>query len=66
MRRPTDIVRALELDARFDALHLGLVDGIVAAVAERRRVCRVLTADHGDLGPLRLDPRDDVALVLVP
>ena len=31
---PSDIVRALELDARFGKLNLGLVDGTVAAVAE--------------------------------
>ena len=30
---PSDIARTLELDARFEALALGLVDGTVAAVA---------------------------------
>jgi len=44
---PSDIVRALELDARFNKLNLGLVDGTVIAVAERRRVYRVLTTDLG-------------------
>jgi hypothetical protein len=38
---PSDIVRALEIDATFKNLNLGLVDGIVAAVAERRQVHRV-------------------------
>jgi predicted nucleic acid-binding protein len=33
---PSDIARALELDARFKALALGFVDGTVAAVAEHR------------------------------
>ena len=32
---PSDVVRALELDARFKRLNLGLVDGMVIAVAER-------------------------------
>ena len=39
---PSDIARALELDAKFADLRLGLVDGIVAAVAERRQVCRIV------------------------
>src|SRR5947209_8064002 len=43
---PADVVRALVIDARFHALELGLVDGIVAAVAERRRVSRILTIDR--------------------
>ena len=30
---PSDIARALELDTRFGALKLGLVDGTVAAIA---------------------------------
>src|SRR5262249_21985265 len=51
-----DIVRALELDAKFEALGLGLVDGIVAAVAERRRVYRVLTSDRRDFGAIRVGP----------
>jgi hypothetical protein len=40
---PADIARALELDAKFESLGIGLVDGLVAAIAERRRVYRVLT-----------------------
>ena len=35
---PSDLVRALELDAKFRDLNLGLVDGTVAAVAERRKI----------------------------
>ena len=34
---PSDLVRALELDAKFKDLNLGLVDGTVAALAERRQ-----------------------------
>lgn len=63
---PADLARAIELDARFAQLGLGLVDGTVAAVAERRRVLRVLTTDRKDFSALRLGPRLDRALELVP
>ena len=43
---PSDLVRALEFDAKFKELNLGLVDGTVAALSERRRVYRVLTSDR--------------------
>lgn len=61
-----DIARALELDAKFEELGLGLVDGTVAAVAERRRVYRVLTSDRRDFGTLRIGPRLSRALDLLP
>jgi predicted nucleic acid-binding protein len=63
---PSDIVRALELDARFATLNLGLVDGTVAAVAERRHVYRVLTTDRRDLAAVRVGPRLTRALELLP
>ncbi len=63
---PSDIARALELDARFASLKLGLVDGMVAAVAERREVYRVLTTDRRDLGVIRIGPRLTRALELLP
>ena len=63
---PTDITRALELDSRFEDLDLGLVDGTVAAVAERRRVYRVLTSDRRDFGAIRVGPRLTRALELLP
>jgi predicted nucleic acid-binding protein len=63
---PADIVRALHIDAKFADLGLGLVDGTVAAVAERRRVYRVLTTDRADFVPLRVGPTFDRALTLVP
>lgn len=63
---PTDIARALELDARFEDLELGLVDGMVAAVAERRRVYRVLTSDRRDFAAVRVGPRLTRALDLLP
>lgn len=63
---PSDIVRALEIDAKFNELDLGLVDGTVAAVAERRKVYRVLTTDHRDFSPVRVGPRFTQALELIP
>jgi len=59
-------VRALEIDAKFNALGLGLVDGTVAAVAERRKMYRVLTTDHRDFSAIRVGPRFAQALELVP
>ena len=63
---PSDIVRALELDAKFKNLNLGLVDGTVAAVAERRQVYRVLTTDRRDFGAIRIGPRFARALDVLP
>jgi predicted nucleic acid-binding protein len=63
---PSDIVRALELDARFAKLNLGLVDGTVAAVAERRGVYRVLTTDRRDFAAIRVGPRLTRQLELLP
>ena len=64
--RPSDIVRALELDARFATLNLGLVDGTVVAVAERRHIYRVLTTDRRDFAAIRVGPRLTRALELLP
>ena len=64
--RPSDLVRALELDAKFKDLNLGLVDGTVAALAERREVYRVLTTDRRDFSALRVGPRLSRALELLP
>jgi predicted nucleic acid-binding protein len=63
---PSDLVRALEIDARFANLDLGLVDGTVAAVAERRRIYRILTTDRRDFGAIRVGPRLSQALELLP
>ena len=63
---PSDIVRALEIDAKFKGLNLGLVDGTVAALAERRNVYRVLTTDRRDFGALRVGPRFSQAFELLP
>lgn len=63
---PSDLVRALELDAKFKDLDLGLVDGTIASLAERRGVYRVLTADRRDFGAIRVGPRFSRALELLP
>ena len=63
---PCDLVRALELDARFASLDLGLVDGTVAAIAERRKIYRILTTVRRDFGAIRVGPRLSQALELLP
>lgn len=63
---PSDIVRALQIDTKFHELAIGLVDGTVAAVAERRRIYRVLTIDRRDFATLRVGERYDKALTLLP
>lgn len=63
---PVDIARALELDAKFAQLGLGLVDGTVAALAERRQVYRVLTTDRRDFSAIRVGPRLTRVLELLP
>ena len=60
-----DLARAMQIDLKFEALQLGLVDGLVAAVAERRAP-RVLTTDRRDFGALRVGARFTRALALVP
>jgi predicted nucleic acid-binding protein len=62
---PSDVVRALEIDAKFKDLSLGLVDGTVAALAERRKVYRVLTTDRRDFSAVRVGPRFTQPLELV-
>jgi uncharacterized protein len=63
---PADIVRALQLDAKFADLRLGLVDCAVAAIAERTGVYRVLTTDRRGFTTLRVGARLDRALRVVP
>ncbi|HEX6274512.1 MAG TPA: PIN domain-containing protein [Polyangiaceae bacterium] len=63
---PEDVARGLELDEKFGRLELGLVDGVVAAVAERMRVFRVLTTDRRDFSAIRVGARFARSLVLVP
>ncbi len=65
---PADLVRALYIDARFRqlGLGLGLVDGLVAPIAERRGVYRILTSDRRDFGVVRVGRGFTRALTLVP
>lgn len=63
---PADIVRALEFDAKFKEMSLGLVDGTVAALAERRKVYRVLTTDRRDFSAIRVGQRFTQTLELIP
>ena len=63
---PSDLVRALEFDGKFKDLDIGLVDGTVAAVAERRQIYRILTTDRRDFGAIRVGPRFARALELLP
>ncbi len=50
----TDLVRAHELARRYRSLALGLVDGIVVAVAERLRAEAVATLDLRHFGALTI------------
>ncbi len=63
---PTDLVRAMEINAKFASLGLGLVDATVATVAERRRQYRVLTIDRAHFSAVRVGPQYKQALTLVP
>jgi predicted nucleic acid-binding protein len=63
---PVDVARAMELDAKFRDLGLGLVDGTVAAVAERRNVYRVLTTDRRDFTAVRVGRSFNRSLEIVP
>ena len=63
---PEDILRAMQLDQKFHELQIGLVDGVVAALAERLRIYRVLTIDQSDFGPLRVGERFTQQLEVVP
>jgi uncharacterized protein len=49
-----DLTRAQALCEQYDALRLGLVDAVVAAVAERLGATAIATVDLRDFGALRL------------
>ena len=63
---PIDLVRALEIDAKFANLGLGLVDASVATVAERRKEYRVLTTDRAHFSVIRVGQQFRQALTIVP
>ncbi|MCX8073535.1 MAG: PIN domain-containing protein [Candidatus Binatia bacterium] len=58
---PADLDRAYALNRRYRALQLGLVDGVVMAIAERRRAEAIATLDLRHFGAVRL--RGDVLLL---
>lgn len=51
---PRDLRRALELDREYRDLSLGLVDGVVMAVAERLEARAIATLDLRDFGAVTL------------
>ena len=52
-----DLLRARELDEGYGALELGLVDGVVMAVAERLGARAIATLDLRDFAPVQLAGR---------
>jgi uncharacterized protein len=66
LTEPPDLVRALHIDARFASLELGLVDSVVCCIAERHSIDRILTTDIRDFTAVRIGPKYDRALHLVP
>lgn len=62
--RGGDLVRAQEIDRKYRALRLGLVDAVVMAIAERLRADTIATLDLRHFGAVtlaaafRLVPRD--------
>jgi predicted nucleic acid-binding protein len=49
-----DVERARELDTQYAALKLGLVDGVVMAIAERLRADAIATLDVRHFGAVKL------------
>jgi hypothetical protein len=69
LRLPVSLHRKLSDLAENEGVSLNQLissTATVAAVAERRRVFRVLTTDRRDLGAIRIGPRLSQALELVP
>ena len=58
--RPEDLARAIELDQQYQALDLGLVDGVVMAQAERLRARAIVTLDHRDFGAVELEGAPEI------
>ena len=55
--RLADLRRAADLHATYRSLHLGLVDGVVMAVAERLHARAIATVDLRDFGAVSLEGR---------
>lgn len=58
--------RAMEIDARFAGLSLGLVDASIVALAEELGITRIATRDVEDFGAVRLRDGRAFELVVVP
>lgn len=50
----SDLERSAELNERYKALKLGLVDGVVIAMAERLHATAIATLDVRDFGAVRI------------
>lgn len=59
-----DCARALEIMRQYRDLHLGIVDTVLMAMAERLDVRTILTLDHRHFGAVR--PRHCESFTLVP
>ena len=57
---PHDLRRALELDRTYRDLRLGLVDGVVMAVAERLEARAIVTLDLRDFGAVTLKGQPEI------
>ena len=57
---PHDLRRALELNREYRDLSLGLVDGVVMAVAERLDARAIVTLDLRDFGAVTLKGQPEV------
>lgn len=57
---PSDLHRALELDRTYCDLSLGLVDGVVMAVAERLEARAIVTLDLRDFGAVTLKGQPEI------
>ena len=57
---PSDLHRAFELGGTYHDLSLGLVDGVVMAVAERLEARAIVTLDLRDFGSVTLKGRPEI------
>lgn len=57
---PHDLRRALELNRKYHDLSLGLVDGVVMAVAERLEARAIVTLDLRDFGAVTLRGQPEI------
>lgn len=57
---PQDLHRALEIDRTYRDLSLGLVDGVVMAVAERLKARAIVTLDLRDFGTVILKGQPEI------